>query len=90
MGSLIKLVEAHYDRIYDSYWGEDDSWDFDLDERLEEVAEAEAADEAEENADYEDFSTAEERDKWIHAEYLRLYEAKLVDEDWRHEKSLRW
>lgn len=92
MFDLLKLEEAHYDRMYESYWGEDedDTWDYGLDEYLEETAEAEAEVEAEEYADYEDFDSDAERSKWVHAEYLRLYEQKLADEDWRHEKSLRW
>lgn len=92
MADLWKLEEAHYDRMYESYWGEDadDEWKIGLEEYLEETAEAEAADEAEEYADYEDFESEEARDKWVYAEYQRLYEEKLADEDWRYEKSRRW
>lgn len=92
MFDLLKLEEAHYDRMCESYWGEyaDDEWKIGLEEYLEETAEAEAADEAEEYADYEDFETAEARGKWVHAKYVRLYERKMADEDWRHEKSLSW
>lgn len=94
MFDLLKLEEAHFDRMYEAYWGEgkgaDDEWRIGLEEYLEETAEAEATAEAEEYADYEDFETAEGRDKWVHVEYVRLYEQKMADEDWRYEKSLSW
>lgn len=92
MADLWRLEEAHYDRMCESYWGEDedDEWKIGLEEHLEETAEAEATAEAEEYAEYEAFETDEEYSQWVHAEYLRLYEEKLADEDWRYEKSLRW
>lgn len=93
MGDLWRLEEAYYDRMYDSYWGEDeadDDWKAGLEEYLEESAEAEAAEEAEEYADYEDFATTAERDAWVQDKHQRLYEEKLADEDWRYEKSRRW